>query len=63
MLLIGFRVVFGDKSKGFYVVIMSEFDVLFGIGYVCGYNFIVEVGVVVVFGVKVVFKFVDVLFG
>lgn len=35
-----------------YLGFFCEYDVLFGIGYVCGYNLIVEVGVVVVLGVK-----------
>lgn len=59
----GFRAVFGDKSKGPHVAIMSEFDALPGIGHACGHNLIAEVGVAAALGVKAALKSVDVPFG
>lgn len=55
---IGFRVVCGDKVKGLYVAFLTEYDVLFEIGYVSGYNFIVEFGVVIAIVFKVCFEVV-----
>lgn len=59
----GFRAVFGDKSKGPHVAIMSEFDALPGIGHACGHNLIAEVGVAAALGVMAALKSVDVPFG
>lgn len=36
--------VFGVENEGLMVVVFFEYDVLFGVGYGCGYNFIVIVG-------------------
>lgn len=56
ILLIVFWVVFGNKNVGLIVVVFCEYDVFFGIGYGCGYNLIVIVGVVVVLGLKIVIE-------
>lgn len=50
--------IFDFKNK-FWVVVICEYDVFLGIGYVCGYNFIVEIGVVV----GIVIKYVMMLGG
>lgn len=67
LILLGFKVmfyVFGFEILffvefgfgGCFVVFNVEYDVFFGIGYVCGYNLIVLVLFVLFFGVVVVFK-------
>lgn len=59
----GFRAVYGDKTKGPHVAIMSEFDALPDIGHACGHNLIAEVGVAAAIGVKAALQSTDVPFG